>query len=117
MLIDSEEMLTRMQIKKEMNGNQPLPERSSSQGEELLDDMDGDLVPGIHTGEDVVQFYARYGQDSHIKFFYLVPVRPRSYALWALHATSVLTPQRRHRRSRLLWSTGRMTCWWCAAAR
>ena len=31
---------------------------------------DPDLIPGIVTGEDVVEFYAKYGQDSAVKFFY-----------------------------------------------
>ncbi len=31
---------------------------------------DPDMVPGIFTGEDVVQFYGKYGQDSPVKFFY-----------------------------------------------
>ena len=31
---------------------------------------DPDLIPGIVTGDDVVEFYARYGQDSPVKFFY-----------------------------------------------
>ncbi|GLC47993.1 hypothetical protein PLESTB_000047400 [Pleodorina starrii] len=31
---------------------------------------DPDLIPGINTGEDVVEFYGKYGQDSAVKFFY-----------------------------------------------
>ena len=31
---------------------------------------DPDLIPGIETGEHVVEFYAKYGQDSAVKFFY-----------------------------------------------
>ena len=35
------------------------------------------MVPGVETDDDVVQFYARYGQDSEmskrVKFFYCVP--------------------------------------------
>ena len=29
-----------------------------------------DIHPEIRTGNDVVEFYAKYGQDSPIKFFY-----------------------------------------------
>ena len=29
-----------------------------------------DVHPEIRTGNDVVEFYAKYGQDSPIKFFY-----------------------------------------------
>ena len=29
-----------------------------------------DLHPEIRTGNDVVEFYAKYGQDSPVKFFY-----------------------------------------------
>ncbi|KXZ55711.1 DHC8 protein [Gonium pectorale] len=31
---------------------------------------DPDLIPGINTGEDVVEFYGKFGQDSAVKFFY-----------------------------------------------
>lgn len=31
---------------------------------------DADMVPGVNTGEDVVAFYGKYGQDSPVKFFY-----------------------------------------------
>lgn len=30
------------------------------------------MVPGVQTGEDVVAFYGRNGQDSSVKFFYCV---------------------------------------------
>lgn len=33
---------------------------------------DPSLVPGVETGEDVVAFYGRNGQDSSVKFFYCV---------------------------------------------
>ncbi len=29
-----------------------------------------DLYPDIRTGDDVVDFYAKFGQDSPVKFFY-----------------------------------------------
>lgn len=29
-----------------------------------------DIHPEIRTGNDIVEFYAKYGQDSPIKFFY-----------------------------------------------
>lgn len=31
---------------------------------------DPDMIPGIVTGDDIVEFYAKYGQDSPVKFFY-----------------------------------------------
>ena len=31
---------------------------------------DPDMIPGIETGDHVVEFYAKYGQDSAVKFFY-----------------------------------------------
>ena len=31
---------------------------------------DVDLYPDIRTGDDVVDFYAKFGQDSPVKFFY-----------------------------------------------
>ncbi|GFH14490.1 uncharacterized protein HaLaN_10554 [Haematococcus lacustris] len=31
---------------------------------------DPDLIPGIITGDDVIEFYGKYGQDSPVKFFY-----------------------------------------------
>jgi len=31
---------------------------------------DPDLIPGIETGEDVIEFYGKNGQDSAVKFFY-----------------------------------------------
>lgn len=31
-----------------------------------------DMIPGVETGEDVVAFYGKYGQDSPVKFFYCV---------------------------------------------
>eukprot|EP00882_Tetradesmus_deserticola_P022115 GHRQ01024001.1.p1 GENE.GHRQ01024001.1~~GHRQ01024001.1.p1 ORF type:complete len:423 (+),score=129.38 GHRQ01024001.1:383-1651(+) len=33
---------------------------------------DPDAVPGVTTGEDVVAYYGKYGQDSTVKFFYCV---------------------------------------------
>ncbi len=33
---------------------------------------DPDMVPGVVTGEDVVAFYGKFGQDSAVKFFYCV---------------------------------------------
>lgn len=33
---------------------------------------DPSLVPGVETGDDVVAFYAKNGQDSSVKFFYCV---------------------------------------------
>jgi hypothetical protein len=33
---------------------------------------DAGMVPGVETGEDVVAFYGRNGQDSSVKFFYAV---------------------------------------------
>lgn len=33
---------------------------------------DPDTVPGVVTGEDVVAYYGKYGQDSTVKFFYCV---------------------------------------------
>jgi hypothetical protein len=33
---------------------------------------DPDTVPGVATGEDVVAYYGKYGQDSTVKFFYCV---------------------------------------------
>jgi hypothetical protein len=33
---------------------------------------DSSMVPGVNTGEDVVAFYGRNGQDSSVKFFYCV---------------------------------------------
>ena len=33
---------------------------------------DPGMVPGVQTGEDVVAFYGRNGQDSSVKFFYCV---------------------------------------------
>jgi hypothetical protein len=33
---------------------------------------DPDEVPGVQTGEDVIAFYGKYGQDSSVKFFYCV---------------------------------------------
>jgi hypothetical protein len=33
---------------------------------------DPGMVPGVETGEDVIAFYARNGQDSSVKFFYCV---------------------------------------------
>lgn len=35
-------------------------------------DSDAGLLAGIQTGDDVVAFYGKYGQDSAIKFFYCV---------------------------------------------
>lgn len=44
----------------------------------MLEAEEDEMVPGIETDDDVVQFYARYGQDSEVssrhKFFYCVPV-------------------------------------------
>eukprot|EP00878_Enallax_costatus_P031474 GHUV01034420.1.p1 GENE.GHUV01034420.1~~GHUV01034420.1.p1 ORF type:complete len:647 (+),score=200.09 GHUV01034420.1:874-2814(+) len=44
-----------------------------------------DMVPGVETGQDVVAFYGKYGQDSPVKFFYCVRapegVRFRPYDL------------------------------------
>lgn len=41
-----------------------------------LQDMDStyhpDMIPGVQTGQDVVAFYGKYGQDSSVKFFYCV---------------------------------------------
>ncbi|KAG2451278.1 hypothetical protein HYH02_003884 [Chlamydomonas schloesseri] len=31
---------------------------------------DPDMIPGINTGDDVVEFYGKFGQDSPVKFFY-----------------------------------------------
>ncbi|KAG2501733.1 hypothetical protein HYH03_000233 [Edaphochlamys debaryana] len=31
---------------------------------------DPDMIPGINTGDDVVEFYGKFGQDSAVKFFY-----------------------------------------------
>lgn len=31
---------------------------------------DPDMIPGIETGEDVIEFYGKFGQDSPVKFFY-----------------------------------------------
>jgi hypothetical protein len=33
---------------------------------------DPSMVPGVETGEDVVAFYGRNGQESSVKFFYCV---------------------------------------------
>lgn len=33
---------------------------------------DPGMVPGVETGEDVVAFYGKNGQDSSMKFFYCV---------------------------------------------
>lgn len=33
---------------------------------------DPSMVPGVETGEDVVAFYGKNGQDSSVKFFYCV---------------------------------------------
>lgn len=33
---------------------------------------DPSMIPGVETGEDVVAFYGKNGQDSSIKFFYCV---------------------------------------------
>lgn len=38
----------------------------------MIDDFEYDMIPGIVSSDDVVQFYARYGQDSPVKFFYCV---------------------------------------------
>eukprot|EP00798_Chlamydomonas_sp_ICE-L_P012760 gene12760-16011_t len=47
--------------------------------------FDPDMVPGINTGEDVIEFYGKYGQDSAVKFFYCnratASVRFRPYDL------------------------------------
>lgn len=34
------------------------------------DGFDPDMIPGINTGDDVVEFYGKFGQDSAVKFFY-----------------------------------------------
>ncbi len=34
------------------------------------DGFDPDMIPGINTGNDVVEFYGKFGQDSAVKFFY-----------------------------------------------
>jgi len=52
---------------------------AAAQFEQQLKDADDDEIPpGIETDDDVVQFYAKYGQDSGVssnrKFFYCVPV-------------------------------------------
>lgn len=58
---------------------------------------DPGMVPGVETGEDVVAFYGRNGQDSSVKFFYAVrcarggadclqqasDVQPARVELWA----------------------------------
>lgn len=31
---------------------------------------DPDMIPGINSGDDVVEFYGKFGQDSPVKFFY-----------------------------------------------
>jgi dynein heavy chain, axonemal len=31
---------------------------------------DPDMVPGVETGNDVVEFYGKYGKESAVKFFY-----------------------------------------------
>lgn len=60
-----------------------------------LDDgsSDPDMVPGIETVEHVVEFYAKYGQDSPVKFFYCnratVAVRFRPYDLVVVARTKV----------------------------
>ena len=49
-----------------------------------------DLYPDIRTGDDVVDFYAKFGQDSPVKFFYC--------NRWAsICALSVPSPQRSHK--------------------
>jgi dynein heavy chain len=37
-----------------------------------LDDgtYDPDMIPGIETGDHIVEFFAKYGQASAVKFFY-----------------------------------------------
>ena len=51
------------------------------------------MVPGIETGEHVVEFYAKYGQDSPVKFFYCNrakgAVRFRPYDLVVVARTKV----------------------------
>lgn len=42
---------------------------------------DPDLIPGIETGEDVIEFYGKYGQDRWVR-----PPTLRVLALWAWHA-------------------------------
>ena len=61
----------------------PLSHREATEVEEVIepvnvqghprDDGSGfnpDVVPGIDTGDDVIEFYGKYGQDSAVKFFY-----------------------------------------------
>lgn len=56
------------------------PQEDSAGSEEMDADgpraqepmYDPDMVPGVQTGEDVVAFYGKYGQDSTVKFFYCV---------------------------------------------
>ena len=31
---------------------------------------DPDLLPGLVTSDDVIEFYGKFGQDSPVKFFY-----------------------------------------------
>lgn len=38
-----------------------------------LDDPDYDLIKDVRTSDDVVEFYAKYGQDSPVKFFFCRP--------------------------------------------
>lgn len=33
---------------------------------------DPGMVPGVDTGEDVIAFFGKFGQDSAVKFFYCV---------------------------------------------
>ncbi|CAG9462898.1 unnamed protein product [Pedinophyceae sp. YPF-701] len=40
--------------------------------ETIVANFDGSTVPGIETGDDVLEFYARFGQDAPIKFFYCI---------------------------------------------
>lgn len=39
-------------------------------GHPVDDGYDPDFIPGIDTGEHVIAFYGKYGQDSPVKFFY-----------------------------------------------
>eukprot|EP00201_Polytomella_parva_P020499 CAMPEP_0175042260 /NCGR_PEP_ID=MMETSP0052_2-20121109/2450_1 /TAXON_ID=51329 ORGANISM="Polytomella parva, Strain SAG 63-3" /NCGR_SAMPLE_ID=MMETSP0052_2 /ASSEMBLY_ACC=CAM_ASM_000194 /LENGTH=3805 /DNA_ID=CAMNT_0016305023 /DNA_START=33 /DNA_END=11446 /DNA_ORIENTATION=+ len=82
--IGKKEQNKQARLNDSLNASQPLAESGedtdspkSDNEEEVIDgprvdesNYDPDYIPGINTGEDVVEFYGKFGQDSAVKFFY-----------------------------------------------